>query len=46
MAEFCLGPADCQLGQDENGGDVNLRLRRILERADRLFAGNPYAEIG
>lgn len=45
MAEVCLGPADHQQTKDESVGDLNPRLRRILERAKWLLGGNPYAEI-
>lgn len=45
MAEACLGPLDHDLSQSEKVGDVNPRLRRIVERAKWLLAGNPYDPI-
>lgn len=42
LAEAAVGPLDYDLRQSERGGDINPRLRRVIERAKWLLAGNPY----
>lgn len=45
MAGDSLGPIDYAATQAEKKGDPNPRLRRVIERAYWLLAGNPHAEI-
>ncbi|NJC42033.1 hypothetical protein GGQ87_002328 [Brevundimonas alba] len=42
LAEAAVGPLDYDLRQSERQGDINPRLRRVIERAKWLLAGNPY----
>ncbi|MBB4083225.1 hypothetical protein [Brevundimonas lenta] len=42
LAEAAVGPLDYDLRQSESQGDINPRLRRVIERAKWLLAGNPY----
>ena len=45
LAEAAVGPLDYDLRQSERQGDINPRLRRVIERAKWLLAGNPYEQI-
>lgn len=45
LAEAAVGPLDYDLSQSERQGDINPRLRRVVERAKWLLAGNPHAPI-